>query len=464
MFKTYKRRRLKKPDRSREEDRLSNLPDDLLCRILSELPTKDTIRTRLLSKRWTNLWLTVPALDLDSKNFEHDAFLFDFIDEFVESSEEERGDIIKRFKLVYDAFDHIHSDFVQRMDGVVKRRVCHLTVLNRVDGEEALVRMPLSLYSCGTLVDLTLYNVVFDRPENELVSLPCLNTMHLEAVKFDGNDILKRLISSCSVLEKLVVITHPGDYLEVVSVRSKSLKSFKLESMRETFEDHGLDPRVEIDSPSLEYLCVTDYKPRSFCIYNISPCAKVDVDVVFDVEFDDDDPLNRTRVHNFLRGLSTVREIVISARTLKVIKVFSQFEPLPQFSNLSRLDASFVESTLEVLPTFLGCCPNLQSLVMDFDCLPKTDNEIKLSYVPQCFISSLEFVLMMTPITVTEPSLQMNLAKYFVRNCGVLKTLMVSESFSSIIKKIERIPKRSGGCEVVMLNPCVVVHQTSSLY
>lgn len=71
---------------------------------------------------------------------------------------------------------------------------------------------------------------------------------------------------------------------------------------------------------------------------------------------------------------------------------------------------------------------------------------------------------METPITVTEPFVKMNLAKYFIRNCEVLKTLEVSKSLSSIIKKIKRIPKRSRGCEVVMLNqPCEVVYQTSSL-
>ncbi|KAL0693458.1 hypothetical protein Bca4012_060638 [Brassica carinata] len=186
---------------------------------------------------------------------------------------------------------------------------------------------------------------------------------------------------------------------------------------------------------------------------------------MFDFEDEDeDDPLERTRIRDFLRGISTVWEIIISARTLKVIKAFSQFESLPQFSNLSRLDASFVGSTLELLPTFLGCCPNLKSLLMDFACLSETDNEIKLSYVPQCFLSSVEFVLMETPITVTKPSLQMDLAKYFMRNCEVLKTLVVSGSFSSIIKKIKRIPKRSLGCEVVMLNrPCEVVYSSSLL-
>ncbi|KAL0793522.1 hypothetical protein Bca101_064899 [Brassica carinata] len=295
------------------------------------------------------------------------------VDEFLESNEERD---IRRFKLIYHAFKHSHDDFVPKIDDVVKRRVRHLTVLNQVEVDEALVRLPPSLYSCGTLVDLTLYAVVFDHPEEEVVSLPCLKTMHLEAVKFDGTKILKRLISSCPVLEELVIVTHPGDYLGVVFVRSQSLKSFKLESEREEiFGDQSLDPKVEIDSPSLEYLIVYDYKPKSFSIHSISPSAEVTIDVTFD-----DDPLKRTRIRNFLRGISTVRELIISARTLKVIKAFSHFEPLPQFSNLSRLDASFVGSILELLPTFLGCCPNLQSLFMRRRRLKKSED--RLSNLP----------------------------------------------------------------------------------
>ncbi|CDY11935.1 BnaC03g13610D [Brassica napus] len=44
-------------------DRISQLPDELLLKILAMLPTmKDVVDTMLLSKRWQFLWMMVPRI------------------------------------------------------------------------------------------------------------------------------------------------------------------------------------------------------------------------------------------------------------------------------------------------------------------------------------------------------------------------------------------------------------------
>ncbi|KAJ1383996.1 Leucine-rich repeat domain superfamily [Sesbania bispinosa] len=51
------------------KDIISNLPESIIGRILSFLPTKDAVRTSVLSKRWTFMWTSITKLDLDDSEF-----------------------------------------------------------------------------------------------------------------------------------------------------------------------------------------------------------------------------------------------------------------------------------------------------------------------------------------------------------------------------------------------------------
>uniref|UniRef100_A0A2N9GEC6 F-box domain-containing protein n=1 Tax=Fagus sylvatica TaxID=28930 RepID=A0A2N9GEC6_FAGSY len=51
-------------------NRISNLPDSLLCHILSFLPTIEAVATSLLSSRWKTVWTLVPNLYFDVDKIE----------------------------------------------------------------------------------------------------------------------------------------------------------------------------------------------------------------------------------------------------------------------------------------------------------------------------------------------------------------------------------------------------------
>ncbi|XP_028079061.1 FBD-associated F-box protein At5g60610-like [Camellia sinensis] len=72
---------------SKEKDRISNLPDEILSHILCFMPTKYAARTSLLSTRWKSVWTSVHIIDLDSfserGHNEQSSGFIDFVDRLL---------------------------------------------------------------------------------------------------------------------------------------------------------------------------------------------------------------------------------------------------------------------------------------------------------------------------------------------------------------------------------------------
>ncbi|XP_057434681.1 F-box/FBD/LRR-repeat protein At4g26340-like [Lotus japonicus] len=186
-------------------DRISNLPDAILCHILSFLPTKQAVATTVLSKRWKPLWRSTTALDFDD-----DAYLgrtkevYSSFIQFVYAVLLSRDftQPITKFRISSQSrhFDN-PSHVIVWVNAVLQRRIEHLEI--SLPFSETPVK-PInwsSIFSCRTLVVLKLQGL--DLTPISSVDLPLLKVLHLQELHFRKLGCLAELLFGCPVLEDL---------------------------------------------------------------------------------------------------------------------------------------------------------------------------------------------------------------------------------------------------------------------
>ncbi|XP_024011432.1 putative FBD-associated F-box protein At5g22720 [Eutrema salsugineum] len=120
----------------------------------------------------------------------------------------------------------------------------------------------------------------------------------------------------------------------------------------------------------------------------------------------------------------------------------------PQFSNLSCLKAEIYTLELETLPMYLASCPNLRSLILEVLYLSGFE-QTRFSFVPQCLLSSLEFVEIKSRLD--KHPIVTKLVSYFVENSVVLKKLVLDLAEDSVVvRDLLALPRRSSECQIVV--------------
>ncbi|XP_061346417.1 putative FBD-associated F-box protein At3g50710 [Gastrolobium bilobum] len=214
----WQRQRLEPPTAT-ADDRISHLPDVLLTQILSLLPTKQSVNTGILSKRWRNLWATVEVLDFDdetpldrreswtgsSRRYESRAHNKTGFAEFVYSVLllHDAGKI-KRFRLRCGAQPNCSElDIATWVTHVIRRGVEDLELSISLT---RYVTLPRRLFNCDTVSVLKLNGVFLNALATFSVSLPVVRVLHVgDRVVFGSHDYVFKLLAGCPVLEDLVL-------------------------------------------------------------------------------------------------------------------------------------------------------------------------------------------------------------------------------------------------------------------
>ncbi|XP_026400234.1 putative F-box/LRR-repeat protein At3g59160 [Papaver somniferum] len=329
------------------EDRISELYDPLIHHIFSFLPIKCVIATSVLSKRWKDLWISAPVINIckwsqkvkteDEKRMLEDVRceetdgLGNSLDRMLLfPTSAVPNDIlptIKKFYLKFRAFDEHENNRFFNND-----RICGWisTLIMRKVEELSLCLtknflLPPCLFTSETLTMLEIEmagdlstkikktgTLGFPRA----ISFPRLKILHLKHMVFVDESLNAQLFSSCPVLEELLLSHCYMMKKKVLQISVASLmRLFITNSEKFSF-------KIKIYSPNLQSLTYIGI-PRDYVLMDHSFSSLVDADINIAVQFLSLRSKGRQAyqcgLKNLLGGISNAKLLKISDSTLEVL-------------------------------------------------------------------------------------------------------------------------------------------------
>lgn len=201
-------------------DIISNLPCNVLEKILLCLTVQDVSRTSVLSRKWRYIWTTLPQLVFDD-SFCRGSVMRATTNKLMMSIYKvlllHRGPILK-FNLTLRKLKSC-PEIDQLICFLLNNGIREFT-LQMQKGEP--YKLPSALFSCLRLEHLKLSSCVF-KPHPRFKVFTGLLSLELHKV-FIAGDVLSSLTSSCPLLEQLTIRCCTSfDYLEIVAPKLKRL-------------------------------------------------------------------------------------------------------------------------------------------------------------------------------------------------------------------------------------------------
>ncbi|XP_073005586.1 F-box/LRR-repeat protein At3g26922-like [Typha latifolia] len=385
-----KRSRLANNDgETRRATTINDLPNVILCYIVSLLPLRDAVMTGVLSKAWRNIWSSMPNWDLayvdfpriknKRKNFE------DFIERVIYFH---TGPGIQSMRIAHHYYDSSSRRAVMWIDYLTRNRIMNLEI-----DISFPVALPFSVFTCDTLVCLKLrmHEMCVRMPAN--ICLPNLKKLWLEEVVFHGASIFQRLLDGCPNLMNFVLkeclINGPRDvdilinqssltYLSFINCRffhqaalvlsAANLTEFRYKGMNFVLGKYSLsilsaikEARLDIEEQGGRYL---EYRRDGFaCVLG-------------------------KNMNRILWALRNVTDLFLSEWCIEYLTTISNIITLPPFMNLKSLSVSMCPNRghAYILVKIINAARGLQFLsITSLDCSAPGIyyNEERIYYYPE---------------------------------------------------------------------------------
>lgn len=325
------------------QDRLSDLPDYIIHEILCFLEINQAIRTSVLSKRWKNLWASVPDLNFNSKSFTEQTF-----PKFLRRVMSKREDCnVRRL----DMFAHLPIR-LSSMEGLINYAVAHQVEDFRFVSDDV---QPVSLPACGSLKTLFLSRCKFgDLLTSFGFGFVNLTSLDLYVCWFcySENDFGDPF-ASCRNLRRLCL-----RYCRFPSLKRLKITGFQLVSLEIQgfgYGDRGLQDgcEVEIFAPNLLSFVYKFSKPVDFCGLHFPSLDYVEVHV-WQHGTDEATDHDKRRASLFLmsmfEGFGNAQSVKLYCETIQVLDLVDgllEQQPSP-FKRLKKVDVQCNRESFKV--------------------------------------------------------------------------------------------------------------------
>ncbi|KAL7096149.1 hypothetical protein ACP275_10G065600 [Erythranthe tilingii] len=391
-----------------DDDRISQLPDDILVDILSSLSLKEATRTSVLSSRWINLWKHIPCLDFDGpaslKSGGHK--YVKWVNSVIRSN---KSPTLKKFRI---RFPSDGNSITQWLEFAFSRHVRSLELDFHV------------YYNNFCFPD-----DLFAPRSNTVLGFMSLKALSLKRVTLRGGEI-ELFLRNCPLLEQLIV--HTAWNISKIEVCGPSLVLKNLEIVNCT----GLES-LKVYAPNLASLRVTSLKGVS--LENVPML----VDATVSCDYDS------ISVKHLLSGLSSC---ISQLETLNLVmsrsydreetnELYSYFPEMPKLKKLVIACYSFDDQSLVRLASLIRASPYLQEFVLQNKRLEGCLRHRQVDYDAAAINTRFqhEHLKVFRFCGYQFCSSNNALVRYVLKNCTVLEKIIIDPSVVFFYNRLSRL-------------------------